>query len=73
MEIWKVELTYRQRKLTIVDLEQPAHPQSASRVEPVQLGLWDSIKKLDSSALTVRVAKKGQESITLQVDIAFMA
>ena len=71
MEIWGIELTYRHRKLTVVDL----HPQSDGTVlfrsQPVQLGLWESIKTLESDALSIRVEKKSPQSITLQLEIGF--
>lgn len=73
MEIWKIDLTYRGRKLTVVDLALPTNTRKITGPEPVQLGLWDSIKKLDSNALSVRVIKKGQNKISLQVDVAFSA
>jgi hypothetical protein len=71
MELWRIELTYRQRKLTVVDLQSPIEGPALSPPKPVQLGLWDSIKTLESDALSVRVEKKSPQSITLQVEIGF--
>lgn len=73
MELWGVELTFRGRKLTIIDLQSPA-PKVRLRPAPaMQLGLWDSIKRLESDALSVRVEKKSPQSITLLVEIGFKA
>ena len=73
MEKWEIELTYRQRKLTVVDLSSPTNSKRTARPESTQLGLWDSIKKLDNDALTIRVVKKSQNGVSLQVDVAFTA
>ena len=73
MELWGVELTYRGRKLTVVDLDSPVRKDRPVPAPPLQLSLWDSIKGLDSSALSVRVEKKSPKSITLQVEIGFKA
>jgi hypothetical protein len=71
MELWGIELTYRQRKLTVIDLESPTAGPMSYRPRPVQLGLWDSIKMLEGDSLSVRVEKKSPRSITLQVEIGF--
>lgn len=73
MELWGIELTYRGRKLTVLDLESPARANEPVSAQPVQLSLWDSIKGLKNDALSVKVEKKSPESITLQVEIGFKA
>jgi hypothetical protein len=73
MEIWGVELTYRDRKLTVLDLQSPADVAKSSATQPVQLSLWDSIKGLENDSLSVKVERKGPQSITLQVEIGFRA
>jgi transcriptional regulator with XRE-family HTH domain len=73
MELWGIELTYRGRKLTVLDL-QPLKTQARAKSQPaVQLTLWDSIKSLQNDALSVKVERKGPRSITLQVEIGFKA
>lgn len=71
MDIWGIELTYRQRKLTVIDLESTVQKSAGPSVKPVQLSLWDSIKRLENGALTVRVEKKSPQSLTLQLEIGF--
>ncbi len=71
MERWGIELTYRGRRLTVIDLQSPVGTKSATPSQPLQLGLWDSIKRLENDALSIRVEKKGPQSITLQVEVAF--
>ena len=71
MGLWGIELTYRHRKLTVVDLQLPTEGPVVSQPRPVQLVLWDSIKTLENDALSVRVEKKSPQSITLQVEIGF--
>lgn len=73
MELWGVELTYRGRKLTVLDLQPLNVPAQAKSPPPVQLSLWDSIKILQNDDLSVRVDRKGPRSITLQVEIGFKA
>jgi transcriptional regulator with XRE-family HTH domain len=73
MELWGIELTYRDRKLTVLDLQSPSETDMPLPPKPVQLLLWDSIKGLENNALSVRVEKKGPQSITLQVEIGFKA
>jgi transcriptional regulator with XRE-family HTH domain len=73
MELWGIDLTYRGRKLTVLDLQSPTKMNSLSPTKPVQLLLWDSIKGLENDALSVKVEKKGPQSITLQVEIGFKA
>ncbi|MGA3129227.1 MAG: helix-turn-helix transcriptional regulator [Terracidiphilus sp.] len=73
MELWDIELTYRGRKLTVLDLESPVHTNRPVPAPPIQLSLWDSIKGLDNGALSVKVEKKSPQSITLQVEIGFKA
>src|ERR1017187_545363 len=73
MELWGVELTYRERKLAVLDLHSPTEADRSSSQKPVQLLLWDSIKGLNNDALSVKVEKKGPQSITLQVEIGFSA
>ena len=73
MELWGVELTYRGRKLTVLDLQSAGSAEKSSPPRPVQLSLWDSIKGLDKNALSVKVEKKSPQSITLQVEIGFRA
>jgi len=71
MELWGIELTYRGRKLTVLDLESPIRANKPVSARPIQLSLWDSIKGLENDALSVKVEKKGPQSITLQVEIGF--
>lgn len=71
MELWEIELTYRGRKITTLDLQLPRPASQTSGPQPIQLTLWDSIKCLDNDAFTVQVEKKGPRSITLQVQIDF--
>jgi transcriptional regulator with XRE-family HTH domain len=71
MELWGVELNYRGRKLTVLDLSSPREANKPLLPQPVQLLLWDSIKGLDNEALSVKVEKKSPRSITLQVEIGF--
>ena len=73
MELWGIELTYRGRKLTVLDLESPLRVGRPVAAQPVQLLLWDSIKGLENDALFVKVEKKSPQSITLQVEIGFKA
>ena len=73
MELWGVELTYRGRKLTVLDLQPLNAPPQVKSTPPVQLSLWDSIKILRNDDLSVRVDRKGPRSITLQVEIGFKA
>jgi hypothetical protein len=73
MELWGIELTYRGRKLTVLDLESPIQKNRPIPAPPLQLSLWDSIKGLNNDALSVKVEKKGPQSITLQVEIGFKA
>jgi transcriptional regulator with XRE-family HTH domain len=73
MELWGIELTYRDRKLTVLDLQSTIKVDTPTSIQPVQLLLWDSIKGLENDALTVKVERKGPQSITLQVEIGFRA
>ena len=73
MELWGIELTYRGRKLTVLDLQSPRKAEIPSPQEPIQLMLWDSIKGLSNEALSVTVEKKSPQSITLQVEVSFKA
>ena len=73
MELWGVELTYRGRKLTVLDLESPLQAERPVAAQPIQLLLWDSIKGLENDALSVKVERKDPQSITLQVEIGFKA
>lgn len=73
MELWGIELIYRGRKLSVLDLHAPVGEQEITSPKPVQLSLWDSIKGLDNNAISVKVEKKGPRSITLQVEIGFKA
>jgi len=73
MELWGIELTYKGRKLTVLDLESPVRTNRPVPAPPVQLSLWDSIKGLNNNALSVKVEKKSPRSITLQVEIGFKA
>ena len=73
MELWGIELTYRGRRLTVLDLESPIRANKPVSAQPIQLLLWDSIKELENDALSVKVEKKGPQSITLQVEIGFKA
>jgi hypothetical protein len=73
MELWGIELTYRDRKLTVLDLQSPTGAEVPASPKPVQLLLWDSIKGLGDDALSVKVEKKSPQSITLQVEIGFRA
>ena len=73
MELWSIELTYRGRKLTVLDLESPFRTNRPVPAPPLQLSLWDSIKGLRNDALSVTVEKRSRQSITLQVEIGFKA
>lgn len=73
MELWGIELTYRGRKLAVLDLQTPVELKGPKPTQPVQLSLWDSIKGLENSALSVKVERKSPQSITLQVEIGFNA
>lgn len=73
MELWGIELTYRGRKLTVLDLQAPTQKYDPQPEPAVQLLLWDSIKKLEDDALSIKVERKGPQSITLQVEIGFKA
>ena len=73
MELWGIELTYRDRKLTVLDLQPSIEVDRVPSRQPVQLLLWDSIKGLENDALSVKVEKKGPQSITLQVEIGFQS
>jgi hypothetical protein len=73
MELWGIELTYRGRKLTVLDLESPIRTNMRVPAPPLQLSLWDSIKGLHNDGLSVKVEKKSPQSITLQVEIGFKA
>jgi transcriptional regulator with XRE-family HTH domain len=73
MELWGLELDYRGRKLTVLDLQASTATETSASPTPVQLTLWDSIKVLADDALSVKVEKKGPQSITLQVEIDFRA
>jgi transcriptional regulator with XRE-family HTH domain len=73
MQLWDIELTYRGRKLTILDLQSPARATKKTSPQPVQLQLWDSIRGLTNEALSVTVEKKSPQSITLQVEVNFKA
>jgi transcriptional regulator with XRE-family HTH domain len=73
MELWGIELTYRGRKLAVVDLQTPLQLKQPIPSQPVQLSLWESIKGLENSALSVMVERKSPQSITLQVEIGFRA
>jgi hypothetical protein len=73
MELWHIELTYRGRKLSVLDLESPAGANERKSPQPVQLQLWNSIKGLTNEALSIRVEKKCPQSITLQVEVSFKA
>jgi len=71
MELWGIELTYRGRKLTVLDLKPLKVPAEVKSPPPVQLSLWDSIKILKNDDLSVKVDRRGPRSITLQVEIGF--
>src|SRR5579859_6501283 len=58
MELWGIEPNYRGRKLSVFDLQSAASAEKPSPPQPVQLSLWDSIKGLDSNALSIKVEKK---------------
>ena len=73
MELWGVELTYRGRKLTVLDLQPVNVPAHVKLPPPIQLSLWDSIKILENDDLAVKVDRRGPRSITLQVEIGFKA
>src|SRR5208282_31179 len=63
MELWGIELTYRGRKLTVLDLESPVRKNMPVPAPPLQLSLWDSIKGLSNDALSVKVERKSPQSI----------
>lgn len=73
MVLWKIELTYRGRKLTLNDLETPIVSPITVKNQPVQLSLWDSIKELNDDALSIQIERKGPQSITLRIGIGFTA
>jgi transcriptional regulator with XRE-family HTH domain len=41
MELWGIELTYRGRKLAVVDLQTPLQLKQPIPSQPVQLSLWE--------------------------------
>jgi transcriptional regulator with XRE-family HTH domain len=59
MELWGIEITYRDRKLSVLDLQSSMEVDRSPFPQPVQLSLWDSIKALENEALSFRVEKKG--------------
>ena len=71
MELWDIELNYRGRKLSVLDLKSTAGVGKPLPPQPVQLLLWDSIRGLKNEALSIKVEKKSPQSITLQVEIGF--
>lgn len=73
MELWGIELTYRGRKLSVLDLHSVRAPIRVVAARPLQLSLWDSIKSLEDGALSVKVQRKNPQSIVLQVEIGFKA
>lgn len=73
MELWGVELTYRGRMLTVQDLRSSSAQIRVVQQKALQLNLWDSIKGLENDGLSIKVDKKGPQSITLQVEIEFKA
>ena len=73
MELWGIELTYRGRKLRVLDLQSPAKAKKEKVAQPIQLQLWDSIKGLTNEALSITVQRKSPQSITLQVEVSFKA
>jgi transcriptional regulator with XRE-family HTH domain len=73
MELWGIGLTYRGRRLTVLDLQSPSRAGRPGPSVPVQLSLWDSIKGLENDALSVKVERRSPKSITLQVEIGFRA
>ena len=73
MELWEIELTYRGRKFSFLDLQSARSAEKSLPPRPVQLSLWDSIKGLENNALSVKVERKSPQSITLQVEIGFRA
>src|SRR6266568_436276 len=71
MELWGLELTYRGRKLSVLDLQSPIRAVKPISQQPIQLSLWDSIKGLTDGGLSIKVEKRSPQSITLQVEIGF--
>jgi DNA-binding XRE family transcriptional regulator len=69
MELWKIDLTYRDHRLTLEDLSGVAP--SPRLAEAVQMTLWDVIKKLDNQSVKVEIKDKNLSSIELKVSINF--
>ena len=69
MELWKIDLTYRGYRLSLQDLSVPVGPTLVPPPLPVQMTLWDAIKKLDNQSVKVEIKDKNQNSIELNVSI----
>ena len=69
MELWKISLTFRGHRLTLEDLSTVG--QSRLAVVPIQMTLWDVIKKLDNQSVKVEIKDKDVSSIQLKVSINF--
>lgn len=69
METWpEFSLKYRGKMLTLQEFH--TRPTLASK-DPVQLGLWDAIEKLDSESVKIEILKKEASSVQLGVRIYF--
>jgi DNA-binding XRE family transcriptional regulator len=69
MDLWKIDLTYRDRRLTLEDLSQPE--QNRLAVVPIQMTLWDVIKRLDNQSVKVEIKDKDLDLLELKVSINF--
>lgn len=69
MELWKIDLTYRGHRLTLEDLS--ARSFASATVLPVQMSLWDTLKRLDNRSVKVVIDDKSLQSLELKVSINF--
>src|SRR5712675_1787851 len=59
MELWKIDLTYRGHRLTLSNLS--ASPLITPDPEPMQMSLWEAIKKLDNQSVKVEIKDKNMD------------
>jgi DNA-binding XRE family transcriptional regulator len=69
MELWKIDLTYRGHRLALEDLSAPAAAVHLPVSIPIQMNLWDVIKKLDNQSVKVEIRDKNLSLIELKVSI----
>jgi len=69
MERWKIDLTYRGHRLTLEDLSTVSGLVLVPAPIPVQMTLWDVIKKLDNQSVKVEIKDKNLSLIELRVSI----